>query len=69
MKEANGTPHPIRKCNGGPSGPWCGKVATCVCAARDGLQWFACDAHTEGAATEPIAAWFVRLFPGRYGSG
>jgi hypothetical protein len=58
-----------RKCNGGPNGSgWCGKPATVVCTAEEGigafrLQWYACDelAHQEGAATEPIADWFARI--------
>jgi hypothetical protein len=55
---------PNRQCNGGPHGKaWCGKPATVVCTATDGLQWYACDelAHQERAATRPIAEWFAEL--------
>jgi hypothetical protein len=52
--------HPERFCNGGPHGVWCGKPAELVCNVS-GFQWFACSAHTEGAATTPIAEWFTAL--------
>lgn len=41
-----------RQCNGGPHGKaWCGKPATCVPRDESGLEWFACDLHTEGCGT------------------
>lgn len=55
--------HPDRCCNGGPNGfAWCGRPATVVCTAKDGLQWFACDntTHQEKADTEAIDVWFDR---------
>lgn len=56
----------IRRCNGGPTGTWCGRHATVVCTEReDGphpLQWYACDEpeHHGDAVTEPLAAWLAR---------
>jgi hypothetical protein len=50
-----------RKCNGGPNGTsWCGKRACYVARAPDGLEWFCCSEHTEGAVTTPIAEWFTK---------
>jgi hypothetical protein len=57
--------HPKRHCNGGPTQrSACGKPATVVCTARDDRQWYACDDrdHQENALTEPIEAWFKRIF-------
>jgi hypothetical protein len=56
--------HPQRNCNGGPHGKaWCGELATVVCTAEDGMQWYACDDrdHQEGAKTQPIGEWFARI--------
>jgi hypothetical protein len=57
---------------------WCAEVnsnavplATVVCTAADGLQWFACDKPEHQAEygdpstptrTTPIAEWFAQLF-------
>ncbi len=40
-----------RKCNGGQRGPWCGKDAVVVPRDESGLEWFACEAHTDGCGT------------------
>lgn len=63
----NPEPIIVRRCNGGPGGPWCGKDATVVCTegaddAKHPLQWYACDepAHHRGAHTEPLDAWLAR---------
>lgn len=51
-----------RVCSGGPHGEaWCGAWATVVCTAPDGLQWFACELHTEGSVTEPLGPWLARV--------
>lgn len=61
----------IRRCNGGPDGPWCGARATMLCSqvlepgepyATHTAQWFACDAHAhDGNATaEPLPDWLER---------
>ena len=56
----------VRQCNGGPNGvAWCGVAASLVATDRDGLQWFCCGEHTEGAHTEPLEDWFKRLDEGR----
>jgi len=54
-----------RRCNGGPTGVWCGKPSTVVVTEAGGgawpMQWFACDDpahHGEGNKTEPVAEWF-----------
>ena len=55
------TPEPgcaARPCNGGPTGPWCGRPSKFVARDGDGLEWFCCDDHTEGATRQPIRDWF-----------
>lgn len=58
-----------RQCNGGPHGSsWCGVAATLVARAADGLEWWCCDKHTEGADTIPLETWFERQgLPGQGG--
>jgi len=51
----------VRRCNGGPQGPWCGAHATVVVTA-DGLQWFACDEHRDRGCMEPIDVFFARVW-------
>lgn len=50
---------PPRECNGGPSGPWCGRPATSVSRGAEG-ECFTCDEH-RGADWTPIDVWFARL--------
>lgn len=50
-----------RFCTGGPGGRYCGEVAEVVCTDARGLKWYACPKHTEGAKTEPIAAFVARF--------
>jgi hypothetical protein len=39
---------------------WCGKQATLVSTAPDGMQWFSCDDPKHQAETTvPIAEWFA----------
>lgn len=52
---------PDRKCNGGQTFIWCGKQATRICSAPDGLEWFACDDQHHGAGGMPIDEWFAAL--------
>lgn len=57
-----------RLCNGGPCGSasWCGASATHVGRDEQGLEWFCCERHTEGAGEKPgtrllpIAEWFKK---------
>lgn len=54
---------PERFCNGGPNGhSWCGLPGEFICTDQFGLQWFACQYHTEGARTERTNDWFARHF-------
>lgn len=55
-----------RQCNGGPNGVlWCGAPATHVGRDEDGLEWFCCEAHSEGAGQRPstrlvlLADWYL----------
>lgn len=45
---------PPRVCNGGPNGSaWCGEPAAFVARREDGLEWFCCSEHHEGAGDRP----------------
>lgn len=53
---------PQRFCNGGPTGPaWCGTPATHVATNTDGLAWFCCPKHSEGAALVPVSVFFATV--------
>lgn len=55
--------HPSRYCSGGnrPGARWCGKPATLVARASDGLEWFCCSRHSDGASTRTLEAFYTDL--------
>jgi hypothetical protein len=55
--------HPTRYCNGGnrPGARWCGKVATLVARATDGLEWFCCQRHSDGQPTRTMEEFYLAL--------
>lgn len=63
-----------RQCNGGPNGVnWCGATATHVARDEDGLEWFCCEKHSEGAGQRAdtrlvlLADWHLLNRMGRSG--